>query len=191
MTGERLGHIGGHQPQPQSQPPASSTPPLPPWKAALLATPSISARRGVARSYSAPYEDTSTLVLTSRNRWFVDVRFALGAEPTGEASYWAFAGTSAVSFPGEGQKGERRRGAGGGWREGGESVEVPCLAHCVWKHEMDSKGSGEADEGDLYYLGNGQVVEVGVSGAGPSGKVEMYKEYWEEVEVGERCVLCD
>ena len=215
MTGERLGTVDGggsssssssqSQPQPQPQPPTQFTPSpaqphpattTPAWKLELLAAPSISVRRGVARSYGAAYEDTSTLVLTSAGRWFVDVRFALGDAPTAAgSSFWAFAGTSAVTFPGEGMKGERRRGRGGGWREGGETVEVPCMGHCVWRHEMDSKGvdGGEADEGDLYLLGNGQVVEVGVSGSGESGRVEMYKEYWEGVEVGEggdgRCVV--
>ena len=70
-------------------------------------------------------------------------------------------------------------------------VEIPCSAHCVWMHEIDSTGSGDADEGDLYLLGNGQVIEVGVSTSGPSGKMQMYKEYWETVDVGEdrQCVV--
>jgi hypothetical protein len=179
MTGERLGAIG-------PTPPADT---LPQWKASLLAKPSVSARRGIARGFAAAYEDTATLVLTSRTSWFVDIRFALGQDPTGGASYWAFAGKSEVTFPGEGRKGDRR---GDGWRGGGEIVEIPCLAHCVWEHEIDSKGPGETDEGDLYLLANGQVIEVGVSTSGPSGKLEMYKEYWTEVETNEdvSCVVC-
>lgn len=170
MTGERLGAIG-------PTPPAT-TDTLPQWKASLLAKPSVSARRGIARGFAAAYEDTSTLVLTSRSSWFVDIRFALGQDPTGGASYWAFAGKSEVTFPGEGRKGDRLRNGRSGGRE---IVEIPCLGHCVWEHEVDSKGPGEADEGDLYLLANGQVIEVGVSTSGPSGKPEMYKEYWTEV----------
>jgi Protein HRI1 len=62
-------------------------------------------------------------------------------------------------------------------------VEIPCMGHCVWKHEIDSKDLGSNDEGDLYLLGNGEVIEVGVSTSGPSGKMEMYKEYWTNVEM--------
>jgi hypothetical protein len=178
MTGERLGVIGQ---APEAQ--------LPPWKRELLAKPSVSARRGIARGFDAAYEDTSTLVLTSAGSWFVDIRFALGQDPTGGASYWAFAGRSEVTFPGEGRKGDRRED---GWRGGGgEIVEIPCMGHCVWGHEIDSSGAGEADEGDLYLLGNGQVMEVGVSTSGPGGKMEMYKEYWTNVEMNgdQSCVV--
>jgi hypothetical protein len=176
MTGERLGNIG------QSQPPAEAHPQ---WKLDLLSTPGISVRRGIARGFDAAYEDTSTLVLTSRGRRFVDIRFALGDSPTAGDSYWAFAGTSEVSFPSAGRKGQP------GGNDGGEMVEIPYMAHCVWKHEMDSKGSNDADEGDMYLLGNGQCVEVGVSTSGPTGKLQMYKEYWEAVEMGDdaSCVV--
>jgi hypothetical protein len=162
MMGERLGTIG------------TVTPPPPPgWKASLLAKASVSTRCGIAWGFAAAYEDTSTLVLTSPSSWFIDIRFALGPDPTGGASYWAFAGKSTVTFPGE------------GYRAGsGRVVEIPCLAHCVWEHEIDSKGPGEVDEGDLYVLANGQVIEVGLSTTrGPSGTLEMYKEYWTDVEM--------
>jgi hypothetical protein len=179
MTGERLGNIG------QSQSPTERRPQ---WKLDLLSTPSISVRRGVARGFDAAYEDTSTLVLTSRGRHFIDIRFALGDNPTGGDSYWAFAGTSEVTFPSAGRKDQRREE---GFRDGGEMVEIPYMAHCVWKHEMDSKGSNDADEGDMYLLGNGQCIEVGVSTSGPTGKLQMYKEYWEAVELDEdaSCVV--
>jgi hypothetical protein len=163
MTGERLGTIGVTPPVTTETPPG--------WKASLLAKPSVSTRCGIAWGFAAAYEDTSTLVLTSPSSWFIDIRFALGPDPTGGASYWAFAGKSKLAFPGEG-----RRGDGG-------VVEIPCLAHCVWEHEIDSKGPGEVDEGDLCLLANGQVIQVGLSTRGPSGKVEMYKEYWTEVEM--------
>jgi hypothetical protein len=179
MTGERLGNIGQTQPESETQPQ---------WKLDLLSTPSISVRRGVARGFDAAYEDTSTLVLTSRGRHFIDIRFALGDNPTGGDSYWAFAGTSEVTFPSAGRKGERR---GNGFRGGGEIVEIPCMAHCVWKHEIDSKRRNDADEGDMYLLGNGQCIEVGVSASGPTGGLQMYKEYWEAVEMDEdaSCVV--
>lgn len=180
MTGERLGNIG------RAPDPGPET--LPQWKMELLSKPNVSERRGIAQGFDAAYEDTSTLVLTSAGSRYIDIRFALGEDPTGGASYWAFAGRSEVTFPGEGRKGERR---GTGWRGSGEIVEIPCMAHCVWNHEIDSKGLRSSDEGDMYLLGNGQVIEVGISTDGPSGKMEMYKEYWTSVETGEdaSCVV--
>ena len=52
------------------------------------------------------------------------------------------------------------------------------VAHSVWKHDIDSEGSGEGDEGDLCILPNGDCTEFGMSKNPESGKVEMYKEYW-------------
>jgi hypothetical protein len=77
MTGERLGNIGQAHAEPHG---------LPQWKHDLLSKPSVSARRGVARGFDAAYEDTSTLVLTSVGSWFIDIRFALGEDPTGGGS---------------------------------------------------------------------------------------------------------
>ena len=55
---------------------------------------------------------------------------------------------------------------------------MPYSAHCVWDHDIDSKGEGISDEGDMYMLPNGDCMEVGVDTGPATGKVYMYKEYW-------------
>lgn len=55
---------------------------------------------------------------------------------------------------------------------------MPYSAHCVWKHDIDSKGPGITDEGDMFLLPNGDCMEVGSMENPQTGKVEMYKEYW-------------
>ncbi|KAI1618619.1 hypothetical protein EDD37DRAFT_274523 [Exophiala viscosa] len=156
MTGEKLGTIGKVEGKEQK---------LPQWKRDLLQKPSISIRDGIAWQYSSPYEDTSTLVLTSPESVFVDLRFPnrpntelpLSSGP----SFWAFSGTSETSF-------------------GPDDAEVtmPYLAHAVWKHEIDSKGPGISDEGDMFLLPNGNCIEVGMMMNPDTRKVMMYKEYW-------------
>jgi hypothetical protein len=55
---------------------------------------------------------------------------------------------------------------------------MPYSAHCVWSHEIDSKGPGISDEGDMFLLPNGDCMEVGMMHNPKSGNVDMYKEYW-------------
>lgn len=157
MTGERLGTIGHQEPAEKE----------PDWKQVLLAKPSISRRKGIAYGYNPPYEDTSTLVLTAPSGTFVDVRFELGHEPTTGKSFWAFAGMSTTTFP------SVSSGAGS---TVSEEVVMSYMAHCVWTHEIDSKGAGVRDEGDMILLGNGDCIEVGVMER--KGTLEIYKEYW-------------
>lgn len=57
-------------------------------------------------------------------------------------------------------------------------VTMPYSAHAVWKHEIDSKGPGISDEGDMFLLANGDCIEVGMMENPRTGKIEMYKEYW-------------
>src|ERR1700761_1442098 len=100
ILGESLGSIGGHQP-----PVSSSTTtqedsrPVPEWKKALLSRPSISTRKGMAWEFEDPFEDTDTLVLTSGEGWFVDVRFSLSGDGWDDGGgIWAFAGRGWIRF---------------------------------------------------------------------------------------------
>jgi hypothetical protein len=114
--------------------------------------------------HNEPYEDTDTLVLTSTNSGFIDIRFPLqrelGKPIASDPSFWAFSGTSSTTFIEK------------------NGIEMPYSAHCVWKHDIDTKGPGITDEGDMFVLANGDSMEVGLMQNPNNGKVEMYKEYW-------------
>ncbi|KIW91868.1 uncharacterized protein Z519_07838 [Cladophialophora bantiana CBS 173.52] len=163
MLGERLGTIGKAEKRAEDK--AEETE-LPQWKKDLLQKPSISVRRGIAWGYTPPYEDTDTLVLSSTQSLFVDIRFPskrqLSKPITSDPSFWAFSGTSHMTFA----------------PFTGDTTTMPYSAHCVWKHEIDSKGPGITDEGDLFLLPNGDCMEVGMMQNPQTGKIEMYKEYW-------------
>jgi hypothetical protein len=55
---------------------------------------------------------------------------------------------------------------------------MPLAAHCTWKHEIDSRGQGITDEGDMFLLKNDDAMEIGVMVNPSTGKEEVYKEYW-------------
>ncbi|ETN42996.1 uncharacterized protein HMPREF1541_02154 [Cyphellophora europaea CBS 101466] len=130
--------------------------------------PSISIRKGIAWGFSPPYEDTSTLVLTSPEGRFVDIRFPLDYSTLPgrkgfdhHPSYWSFSGRSITRTP--------QQGSFPAW---------PYATHSVWQHEIDSRGPGIVDEGDMFDLPNGDSMEVGVMRHPVSGEQSMYKEYW-------------
>lgn len=77
------------------------------------------------------------------------------------AAFWAFSGTAQTAFPAS-----------------KEGFEMPLSAHCTWKHDIDSRGPGIQDEGDMFLLQNGDSMEVGIMQNPETGKEEMYKEYW-------------
>ena len=60
---------------------------------------------------------------------------------------------------------------------------MPYSAHSVWNHDIDSKGDGISDEGDMYLLPNGDSMEVGMMQNPATGTVQLYKEYWTEPPV--------
>jgi hypothetical protein len=140
-------------------------------------SPSISVRNGIAFGFSPPYEDTTTLVLTSPAGRFVDLRFPLFPSDTTSRTnpvpyqthptFWAFAGSSSSSEI------KPRHG---------ESPTWDCASHCVWTHELDSRGEGIKDEGDIWELKDGGSVEIGVMNDPATGKEEWYKEYWTSPE---------
>ena len=55
---------------------------------------------------------------------------------------------------------------------------MPYAAHCKFSHDIDSRGSGASDEGDMFLLPNGDCIEMGIMLNPETGKEELYKEYW-------------
>ena len=139
----------------------------------------------MADGFGAPYENTDTLVLTSREGWFVDVRFSLAAGGGWDAQngFWAFGGKATTTFPGEAPTTEgstETAGGGGAAAVSKAEAPIPYLCHCVWAHEIDSKSADPAsDEGDLVLLPDGGCLEYGVApDPARGGALAMYKEYW-------------
>lgn len=128
----------------------------------------------VIQGFSPPFEDTSTLVLKSTQSGFVDIRFPTQPDMSrplcSNPSFWAFSGTSTTTFAPEDKP---------------EAPPMPYSAHCVWKHEIDSKGPGIGDEGDMFILPNGDCIEVGMMANPSTQRVELYKEYWTTPEPAE------
>ncbi|EHY53022.1 hypothetical protein HRR83_006139 [Exophiala dermatitidis] len=194
MTGEKLGTIGQvdkGKKDANADVDAVQDAHLPQWKRDFLQKPSISTRRGIAWGYSPPYEDTDTIVLTSPKAVFVDIRFPLRPAPTdpvepliSDPAFWAFSGTASSTFYDR----EAETQTQTGYQKGSVdfsaapapslSVAMPYTAHAVFRHEIDSKGPGISDEGDMFLLPNGDCVEVGMMHNPRTNRVEMYKEYW-------------
>ncbi|RMD41852.1 hypothetical protein DV735_g3296, partial [Chaetothyriales sp. CBS 134920] len=164
LTGEKLGLIGEVAKDKDTV--VAAAPALPEWQRAYLSKPSISIRKGIAWGYQAPYEDTDTIVLTAPSSRFVDIRLPRKQQhdPSGpladHPAFWAITGTSSTVFPGT------------------QEAPFPHVAHGQWKHDIDSKGPGITDEGDMFVLENGDVAEVGIMANPQTGRDEMYKEYW-------------
>ena len=121
-----------------------------------------------------PEEPTSTIVLTSKDSHFVDIRI-LYHEYEQEKSKehntlkcvdWAFAGRSRITKQGSNENG---------------SIEP---SHTVWDHWIDSKGNDPAiDEGDLWPQANGEVLERGKQKHPTTGIETEYEELWGDLEV--------
>ncbi|KAI0128601.1 hypothetical protein BJ170DRAFT_594436 [Xylariales sp. AK1849] len=132
--------------------------------------PSISARKYIKWADAPPSEPTSTLVLTSPQRRFVDVRLLLlllpSPLPVAEQSIptnlnqvvdWAFAGSLRLD----------------------PASEPP---HAVFEHWVDSRHADAErvrDEGDMYPgEREGEEVERGAMVNPATGAVEAYEECW-------------
>lgn len=126
----------------------------------LPSKPLISTRRGIAWGLAPRSEDSSVLVLTSPQRYYVDIRFALDGEPTA-APFWAFAGqVTYTQLPGLGD-------------------EEPVGIRGEWNHPIDSMGNTEGvDRADLFLLDNGDQIEVGLLENPETGKEDRFMEYW-------------
>lgn len=111
-------------------------------------------------------------MLTAPSGQFVDVRFPKDATSPAEASqhqsFWAFSGRSVTTF----------------YDANDDRHAVPLLytAHCKFLHDVDSKGPGIPDEGDMFMLMNGDCLEMGIMHNPATGKEELYKEYWHGAE---------
>ncbi|KAK0666787.1 hypothetical protein QBC41DRAFT_280178 [Cercophora samala] len=117
---------------------------------------------------------TSTIVLTSPGRRFVDVRVFLPLPTPPDSDLpleqleWAIAGTSTSSPVVVNES----------------TQKVEEYSHCVWSHWIDSRvheGDVPADEGDNYTVeGRPELtLEKGRMVNPDSGRVEGYEEMWE------------
>jgi hypothetical protein len=127
---------------------------------------------------SATKPDSSTLVLTTCEKRYVDVRVYISDPSDGPPNNpggiqefrgleWAFAGTSestAASY-------EPSSGA----------LKAP--AHTEWTHWVDSQTLDEVkDEGYMYPQPDGTVLEKGEMVRRETGKVTSYEEVWEDYD---------
>lgn len=58
------------------------------------------------------------------------------------------------------------------------AIDLPFTTHCVFEQDIDSRGAGFVDEGDMFTLPNGDSIEVGTMENPSTGKDQLYKEYW-------------
>ncbi|CCF45250.1 hypothetical protein CH063_03553 [Colletotrichum higginsianum] len=134
---------------------------------------SISFREHIRWIPDEASEPTSTIVLTSPQRRFVDLRI-LKSAPTADAAQtthaagrleWGIAGTSSSTL--------RDDGAGGQVR------------HSRWEHWIDSRTTdpeNAADEGDMYEQADGLTLEKGRMVNPATGEETDYEELWRDVE---------
>ena len=118
-----------------------------------------------------PEEPTSTIVLTSKDSYYVDVRILRekleeekGHKVNSESCLqWAFAGKS-HSTPSR-----------------DPSIQV---THTVWDHWIDSKTNDpDSDEGDMWVQPDGDVLEKGKNEDPVTGVVTEYEELWHDLQV--------
>ncbi|KAF2153240.1 hypothetical protein K461DRAFT_320922 [Myriangium duriaei CBS 260.36] len=155
---------------------------------------SISWREYIQWLPDPPSEPTSTLVLTSPSRRFVDIRLAKPTSPDepelpnegGPFSRltWAFAGTSSTVL-----------------RPADPTLltnDTPLIPHCTWTHWIDShaapnRDTDVLDEGDMYPSpsNDGRTLERGAMVNPATGIRQEYEECWvdEDVGVGEAVVV--
>ncbi|TEY76465.1 hypothetical protein BOTCAL_0058g00120 [Botryotinia calthae] len=139
--------------------------------------------RASGASDRAAEENTNTLVLTSADKHYVDIRILDPSHPPPNSTTdpqailrleWGFAGT-AISTPAV-------------FKDGDKSILIKP-AHTQWVHEIDNKirnpGPNDRDEGYMYPVeGTNEVLEKGAMVNPDTGKVEDYEELWEDLEVG-------
>lgn len=153
-----------------------------------MSMPSISVRKWIRWDYQGEYgEDTDTLVLTSKKKFYVDVRISNATDGTDKLPLpnnsddegdaidrleWGFAGTSESTTP------EHEPVHGGS-----AIMDHGLTHHTVWSHWIDSKTIDEVkDEGDMYPQANGDVLEKG-NMVNPETNEKMdYEEMWHDIE---------
>lgn len=109
--------------------------------------------------------------MTADSGRFIDIRFPKAVMNDREAvqhpSFWAFTGQASTTFYDANTQ--------------QHAVDMPYTAHCKFVHEIDSRGPqsiAAGDEGDMFTLGNGDCMEMGMMVNPASGRKELYKEYW-------------
>ncbi|KXH41566.1 hypothetical protein CSAL01_01068 [Colletotrichum salicis] len=134
---------------------------------------SISFREHIRWIPDEASEPTSTVVLTSPQRRFVDLRILKqtptvdGVQDTHgiERLEWGIAGTSSSST-----------------RTDDQGVEV---RHSRWEHWIDSRTTepeNAADEGDMYEQPDGLTLEKGRMVNPANGRETDYEELWKDIE---------
>ncbi|TGJ78936.1 hypothetical protein E0Z10_g9829 [Xylaria hypoxylon] len=121
---------------------------------------SISIRDSIRWLPGAPSEPTSTVVLTSPERRFVDIRILKGVKEPGASVDWAFAGISSSEI-----------------RDG--------VRHCTWRHVVDSRTSSPeavVDEGDIFPQDDRHTLETGRMVNPATEKLTDYEEMWTDLE---------
>ncbi|KZM21984.1 uncharacterized protein EKO05_0005045 [Ascochyta rabiei] len=126
-----------------------------------------------------PFEPTSTLVLTTPGRWFIDIRYLKPQHPQesalpnrGETARleWAFAGRSSSTVS-----------------PASPHATYGVVGHSVWTHWVDSRvragDEAELDEGDMYAVSASRTVECGVAFHPALGRVANHEEGWVDVSV--------
>lgn len=107
--------------------------------------------------------------MTAPSSRFVDVRFPISAsnpsQTTTHPSFWAFSGEASTSFYDASATGPYSAG-------------LPYTAHCRFIHDIDTRGPGIVDAGDMCLLPNGDCLEFGHMVNPATGHDEPYKEYW-------------
>lgn len=105
-------------------------------------------------------EPTSTVVLTSPEHRFVDIRILKDINEPDTSLDWAFAGISSS---------ETRDG----------------VRHCIWRHVVDSRTrtpEAVVDEGDIFPQADGRTLETGRMANPATGKLTDYEEVWNDLE---------
>ncbi|KAI0527875.1 hypothetical protein F5B22DRAFT_8362 [Xylaria bambusicola] len=123
---------------------------------------SISIRDSIRWLPNPASEPTSTIVLTSPEHRFVDVRILkdINNDDLSGRLDWAFAGISSS---------ETRNG----------------VRHCTWRHVVDGRTRTPeevVDEGDIFPQDDGRTLETGHMVNPDTGKMTDYEEIWRDLE---------
>ncbi|KAI1265225.1 hypothetical protein F5Y18DRAFT_62805 [Xylariaceae sp. FL1019] len=131
----------------------------------------VSIRQWIRWLPDRPSEPTSTLVLTSPNRRFVDIRVLKNAaDDSGESTEappapqldWAFAGTSS------------------------SGIDTESVKWSKWVHMVDSRTKNPetvVDEGTIVPQDDEQTLESGRMVNPSTGKLTDYEELWSDEEI--------
>ncbi|KAI3337001.1 hypothetical protein HD806DRAFT_24278 [Xylariaceae sp. AK1471] len=122
---------------------------------------SISIRESIRWLPDAASEPTSTVVLTSPEHHFVDIRILKHPDEQSPSGLdWAFAGISSTEI-----------------RDG--------VHHSTWRHAVDSRthtAEDVVDEGDVFPQDEGHTLETGRMMNPATGKLTNYEEIWSDLD---------